>query len=167
MTSRDGPESLPAKGDHPEVVREWRFERGGWIIIALLLALGLAGAFGGGPLSHATVRGGGDALVVQYERIARHSAPITMIVDIAGAPDSIARLTLDRQFLEGLEVDAIVPQPIETRSTSTHVEFQFRRDSPNTSLHVVVGLTPVTIGVRRTAVSTDAASVALTQVVLP
>lgn len=48
-----------------------RIERGGYVVLALLIAAGLSGLLGRGPLSHCTTRSAASDLVIDHEPIAR------------------------------------------------------------------------------------------------
>ncbi|HPO58399.1 MAG TPA: hypothetical protein PLV53_06100 [Anaerolineaceae bacterium] len=57
MTKEENFSGLQVDQDMPFQEKEWTAERAGWIIGLLLLLAGLAGLFGGGPLSRAAPPG--------------------------------------------------------------------------------------------------------------
>jgi hypothetical protein len=106
-----------AVGEDLEFQRAWwRFERGIWIFFVLIIIADLAGAFGRGPLAHASMRAPGDSMNVQYERVERTGTPSMMTVTLgAGAVhDGVARLFISDSVVSGLGAQRIVPQPSST-----------------------------------------------------
>src|SRR5690242_8532320 len=84
--------------------REWRIERIGWAVMAVLLAAGLLGLLGYGPLSQARA-GEPGTLSVTYDRLQRASAPSEYHFTVAPslARDGELRLRFDDTLLD--EVD--------------------------------------------------------------
>ncbi|HTU90761.1 MAG TPA: hypothetical protein VMF69_11850 [Gemmataceae bacterium] len=63
-------------GCDPEFERRWwRIQRIIWGILVLLLLAGVAGVFGHGPLSEATIHPSGSQLQVRYDPLARRETP--------------------------------------------------------------------------------------------
>ena len=77
--------------------REWRFERIGWGVIALVLVAGSVGLFGDGRLASASASTTAGGAVVHYERVVRHGAPseISLRLAPAAGADTIAIVSLD------------------------------------------------------------------------
>src|SRR5688572_26815794 len=87
---------------------EWWCERAGWLLIAVLLILALAGAFGRGSLSHRTADAGPGE--VRYERFLRRDSPADLEVTLPTSRDE-PRLWIDRAYLKAVGIDSIVPRP--------------------------------------------------------
>lgn len=88
--------------------RIWFVQRVLWAALAVVLAAGVAGAFGAGPLSRGVARSA-SGLAVEYERFLRVGAPTLMHVHVAGAGEE-ARLWVNAGFAREFDVDSIVPE---------------------------------------------------------
>lgn len=79
--------------------REWRLERLGWAIIALVIVLGMAGVFGEGPLAkrRAESTQAGAAFAADYERLNRmdHVSLLVVHVEAPGATGDELNLSFD------------------------------------------------------------------------
>jgi|SRR5687768_10094304 hypothetical protein len=108
--------------------REWRLQRIGWAVLALVAAAALLGAFGRGPLAHAEAMSAEGTVHVSYERIARMHSPVrlefTIAPGLAGA-DGRVRLWLDRRYAEQLEITGIQPEPAEVSVTPALLVYHF------------------------------------------
>lgn len=92
--------------------REWKAERIGWVLMLLLVIGTLAGLFGRGPLSHASV--GSESLKLEYERFTRHASPTELTVRLGpgvAEKDGKARVRLGREFMQGVRIERIIPEP--------------------------------------------------------
>jgi hypothetical protein len=147
--------------------QEWRFERSGWATIALLVAAALAGLFGDGPITHATSRSG--AAAIEYDRTVRYGTSATFALSLppAAGGDTMATVSLDRAFLDDVDVDHIVPEPVETRASATLVEYHFRRTEARAPLRVEFAVKATSIGARHARVGTSLGPIVFRQFVLP
>jgi len=91
--------------------RLWKVQRVTRGIALLLMGLGLAGAFGGGPLSHATASQGGSS--IEYERISYRDTSQTYRLRFTRelAPSGKARVWFDRETLKRIKLEEVIPQP--------------------------------------------------------
>jgi hypothetical protein len=105
--------------------RLWRIQRIGRVIAVLLLALGLAGAFGGGPLSHHSASSGGCS--VEYERIGYRATPQEYRFKLAPevARPGKVRVSFDTEALSRMQLEQIVPEPTTTRLKADGILFEF------------------------------------------
>jgi len=105
---------------------EWRFERTGWILMALLLVAGLLGLLGYGPLSKAQA-GMPGTLTVAYDRLQRASAPTEYRFQVAPslARRGELRLRFDDALLDEIEVNSILPEPLRMQAGPGYTEFVF------------------------------------------
>lgn len=123
--------------------REWRFQRFGWLVFALLILLGLSGALGRGPLAMATI--GNDVLRIEYERILRHAAISDMKITVgpsAAAADSTFRLYLSADYLARFDVQNILPQPVASGYRGDMAWFEFERTDATRPALIVVHTKP-------------------------
>jgi hypothetical protein len=95
--------------------REWRAERTGWAIMAAVVLLSLIGLFGDGPISQATQVGEGGCQLT-YERFTRNTSSSVIMV---GLPENSiqkgqASFWIDRDYLDGIQIDDISPEPDST-----------------------------------------------------
>lgn len=107
--------------------RSWKFQRAGRFLMALLVVLALLGLFGGGPLSNATAGGEGAKLSIEYSRFARLSGTSTLRLRLApgAATGGEAKIRISREFLDGVQVDTITPEPTESEAGEEHTIFTF------------------------------------------
>jgi hypothetical protein len=105
--------------------RLWKVQRVMRTIAVLLMVLGLAGGFGGGPLSHATAAQGGSS--VEYERIAYRGTPQTYRLKLTRelAPAGKVRVWFDRETLRRMKLTGIVPEPGGTLLAADRTIFEF------------------------------------------
>ena len=105
--------ALDLEQDAGAVRRTWRFERIGWGVIAVAIIGGLAGAFGDGPLSSASVVSADRRVGVQFERVVRYNAPSTLEVRLAPdrVGDTIVTVSLDTAYVRAVEVHHFSDQP--------------------------------------------------------
>ena len=98
--------------------KTWRVQRVGWIVMALLVAAGLAGAFARGPLSRAEAEGPG--LRIEYERFERYQAPSEIRVRLApeAVVDGSVALMLDGDYADRVPVERIDPAPERSAPTA-------------------------------------------------
>lgn len=114
--------------------RWWTVERICYPVFALLILGGLAGVFGRGPLSRASVGSEGIGPRVDYERFARFRTPTLMLVHAGGDADSTVRVRVTGSMTERLPVSRIVPQPAEQIPVSGGQEYIWHAAaSPDTS----------------------------------
>ncbi len=93
--------------------REWLVERVGWAAMALLILAGLLGLLGGGPLARATAGDRGGPVWLEYDRFERYRSPATLRLHLSARqwPEGRARVRLSREYLEGVQVERVVPEP--------------------------------------------------------
>lgn len=134
---------------HPRFQRrEWAAQRLGWIVMFGLLAAGMAGAFGRGPLASASAGEAGDPLRLDYERTVRHRAPTTLRVHLApgAARDGRVRLGVSRDYLRAMELTRAVPEPEAVEAAGEDYVFTFRVTDPERSSTIVLDLEPESYG---------------------
>ena len=110
---RDEARSIQIEEDLTFQGHQMRFERIGWTVLGVLLVASLLGLLGQGPLSGATAGDEGDPIRVNYGRLERKSNPTTVTVELApeAASEGEARVWIDRDWVNGVLIDSVVPEP--------------------------------------------------------
>lgn len=128
-------------------LREWRFERIGWVAMLAAAVAALLGAFGRGPLSGAEA-GAGTPLRVQYERFLRHNSPAPIELEVApgGAGDSVVRVWIDHEYLREFDIDHIIPEPVHSEAAPGRTVYAFARSDVSRPARITFGLIPQGFG---------------------
>lgn len=119
-------------------------------MMLLVTVAALLGLFGRGPLSSARLGTDGSPLRAEYERFLRLHAPSKLIVYIGAAavrPDSTAEFSLDRNWLDQMQIKSITPEPERTRAAGDHVTYTFRVDPSATAVRLTFELETRSLGV--------------------
>ena len=95
----------------------WRFERVGWYVLLVVVALTLLGLFSRGPLSSTSATSAQGDLSVEYERFHRSGGANPMVIEVRGQPGQTVTVVLGRALMEGFSVDSIQPQPVNSMGT--------------------------------------------------
>jgi hypothetical protein len=132
--------------------REWRVQRVGWVLLALLCGAALAGLLGPGPLSNKQAGKIGSELYIEYDRYIRHEAPYTIKVYCRPEPADEFTLSLDRAFIENAEIKQIQPEPKETTAAGDKYLFHFNAKEASDQL-VTFHFEPDTFGEISSAVT--------------
>lgn len=100
-----------------------RVRRVGWAILCLLWFAALAGTFGSGPLSETAASG--PELRVELERFIRSAAPQDLVVRLSPGVARSVRLGIDRGYLEGQQIESVLPEPESIVSGPDRLIFTF------------------------------------------
>jgi hypothetical protein len=120
--------SLEIEDDRHFRRRDWAFQRAGMFLMAVLLALVLAGLTGSGPLARGTAAGG--QLTVHFDRFCRRQTPTVLRVETAPeAQASLVVLSLDNSIASAFHVDRVTPQPETVTAGSDNTRYVFRAAS--------------------------------------
>lgn len=116
--------------------RSWKYQRTGWAVMGLIAFLALAGLLGRGPLSDSRAGGAEGGLEVEYERLGRRNAPQTLRFHVASQPDPEGkiRLSIDREYLESIEIDTIAPEPESVQGGPDRHTFEFAAPGGETTI---------------------------------
>jgi len=130
----------------------WIVQRIGWTAMALIAMAGLLGLLGRGPISSAAVESGDRRIRVQYDRFERHEAPttFTITVDRRSGAERAARVWITREWLAGMRIDTVTPEPAAVEADSDRLIYTFRTPEPDAPLAITFHAQPQQIG-RRTA----------------
>lgn len=104
--------------------RNWRAQRVGWTLLGVLIAAGLAGLLGRGPLSNVNAHGG-KGLEVEYERFVRHGAQTDVRVRVTQPPAGHVRIAISRAYLDSLNLQQVVPSPTQVQSSGDYLVYVF------------------------------------------
>ncbi len=161
--------ALDLEQDAGAVRRTWRFERIGWGVIAVAIIGGLAGAFGDGPLSSASVVSADRRVGVQFERVVRYNAPSTLEVRLAPdrVGDTIVTVSLDTAYVRAVEVVRVAPEPVRVRASPDRVEYHLLRPDPARPMTITFAIQAGTPGRHRVRLGTTSGTVEFDQLVLP
>jgi hypothetical protein len=131
--------------------REWDVQRVGWIAIALVMLAAALGLFGRGPLARASAgsHAAGSPLTLEYERFLRKHSSTSLVVQLApnATPDGLARVWIDRTYVDRVEIDETVPRPSNVSADADRVVYTFHLDDPARAARVVFELQPDDKGV--------------------
>jgi hypothetical protein len=150
--------------------RDQRAQRIGRVAMALVVAGGLAGVFGGGLLSGSSVRAADGRVSVEYDRVARHGAqqPLRIHIEPRAPGDSTVDLWIDQRYMHGLVVREISPAPAESRAGDRRLIYRFRLADPSRSATFVFQAEADELWLRHGAVGiVNGDSVRFRQFVLP
>lgn len=106
--------------------REWAMQRVGWVIIAAIVVLALAGLFGDGPLSDASVSSR-EAGSIAYERYTRDGARTTLTItpSATALQGNVVRVAIPSAYLQSFSVEEITPEPTQARMSGEDVIYEF------------------------------------------
>jgi hypothetical protein len=127
--------------------REWRFQRIGWVGMALVLLAGVLGAFGRGALSHARA---GDSRIfgAEYSRVIRHGATdeLTIFVGPGLQADSAIHIAISRAYLAEFAIEDVQPEPTTQHQSGDYTVYEFLRADPRMPLRVNIQMRPNNYG---------------------
>jgi hypothetical protein len=126
--------------------RKWgRFERMIWITFGCIMALGLCGFLGRGPLNKKNVQLA-DGTQIKYERVLRYKTPGVVELQLPVSSGS-AELRLSKTEIEKLGLKQITPQPSTNMSSENSATYRFQPADPTTrTLLVQLALEPASVG---------------------
>lgn len=161
--------SLELEQDLDAQRREWRFERAGWCVIAVVMGAALLGLFGDGPLARVGRSSARGDLSIEYDRVARSGAESHLAIRLGPDPsgDTLATVVVGRELLEAVDVERITPEPLDSRASATEVLYRFRRADPRQPIVIDVAGSPARVGPLHGAIRAAGGGVELHQFVLP
>lgn len=128
MSRDDEPSGASLVGEDPRPhEREWRVERVGWVVMALVVLLGLLGFWGSGVLSTVTTTSADGRLSVSYERFVRTIGQTSIVVhaDRGSARGGTLQLSVDQPCLASYQVQSMQPEPTVTTAVGDRLVFEF------------------------------------------
>ena len=171
MDTKDAPAGFEVDQDLAFQRRQWRAERVGWAVMALVILAALAGLLGPGPLNEATAGEPGDPVSVEYQRFPRHAAP-EMLVKVNLGPDATrdreVRLWVDRTYVDHFRIERIEPEPERVEAGADRLTYVFRVSEPGRPTAVQFHMEPDGYGRQHARLGLDGGpEVAFTQFVYP
>jgi hypothetical protein len=126
--------------------RLWAMQRLGWLAMALVVALALAGLFSQGPLSRTTASGAGGRITVEAERFLRNAAATSITVGLE--PEAAeTTLRIGGDFADAFVVDAVQPQPSRATGTAEGLQLSFEAPADGARLVVRLAVRPDRLGI--------------------
>jgi hypothetical protein len=108
--------------------REWRVQRVGWTLWALVVLAALVGLFGPGPLSSAESSTPDHSLTVQFDRFLHCKNPTTLELMIDPESDAGAvRINVSQSLLDALRIVRIEPEPERRELAKDGIIYTFAR----------------------------------------
>ena len=146
------PEGCDSDADHRFHRNEWRIQRVGWVMVALFLAMAVAGLFGNGPLSRVHADNGAGRL--DYQRFTRYGLSTDLVVTpAAGAHHDVIRVEISGDYLEAFHVEHVTPDPVAMRLAGPNIVYEFASGAPGASISF--HLTPQRLWRRSATVTID------------
>jgi hypothetical protein len=109
--------TLQVDADEMVQRRRRRAARVGWVALGGIVASGLAGLLGPGPVSR-TVTVSADGLVTaEHHRIAHHEADDSLVLRVApqAVDDGRLHIELGGSWVDGVDLQSMSPEPIDQR----------------------------------------------------
>ena len=108
--------------------RSWIVQRVGWLVFALVILLAALGLFGDGILSDAKAGQEEGALWLEYPRFERFEDEFQMRVHAneGAVADSEIRIHLDQNYLNGVEVKSVSPEPDSELLDANGITYVFK-----------------------------------------
>ena len=150
--------------------RSWVVQRIGWMFFGLIMLAAMLGFLGGGPLSAGTAGSDTGPLQVQYGRFVRHRAPTQMEIKLRGSAvqGDEARVWVDREYLNGVELQNVVPEPDSVAAGSDRIVYVFKLRQAGEPASVVFDIMPDQDGLRTARVGLEGGEeLSFTQFVFP
>jgi hypothetical protein len=131
--------------------RSWTIERIGWVVMAIVGLAALIGVLGPGPLSETTAGEPDGPLWLEYSRLGRFSAPLTLRVHLgpSAGQQRLARIWLSREYLEGVQVERVTPHAAEVEAGPEQLTYVFPVRDPSRETAVTFSLKAQQIGRQR------------------
>lgn len=108
--------------------RWWKFEGVMWWLIAGILLLNFAGAFGRGPLAHARISN--EAMVVKYDRVERTGTPSILVVQLQPQVfGNRVKFHVSQSFVEELGTRRVIPSPSDTAIGNGGLTYTFSTET--------------------------------------
>jgi hypothetical protein len=148
--------------------RLWRFERAGFLAMALIVVVAVLGLFGPGLLGPARASSG--ALSIEYPRFARAKSPFCLRVRLSPADATRGhevRLSISAQYLSYMSVERVTPQPKSVVLGSERVTFAFARDGTSGPVDLAFDLKARSCCAVRGTIGLADTTVGLQQLVYP
>ncbi len=126
--------------------RTWKVQRHAWAGMGLIVVAALSGLFGVGPLSRGEVGDEAGPLAIRYPRFGRLGASTPLEFRFRPGPSGEARIWLDVDFLDAIQIEGIEPEPVRVEAAEGRSAYVFRAISPGRPTRATFHLRPDRIG---------------------
>lgn len=109
--------------------REWLFERCGWTVLITFILAAVAGLFGSGLFSQATVQTSDNSISLTYSRILRWQTPHFLEVEFRGEGQT-REIKISNELMKAWSIQKVVPQPDTVTPGGQHTTYQFSGEGP-------------------------------------
>ncbi len=148
--------------------RSWRLQRVCWMAMAIIIAAGLLGLLGSGPLARGSIASRDGMLQLVYPRLGRLGAPCRLEVHLRAASSDEVRIWLSNAYLDAIPIERVEPPPIRVEAGPDRSAYVVRLGGPAGTAVATFTLRPVRIGRVEAEVSLDdGAAVGFGQFVYP
>lgn len=105
---------------------EWKLQRVGWALMALVLLATALGLLGDGPLAHASAGDAASGLAVEYQRVERRHSTSEITLEVVNpSPGEPLRLHLPSDYLADIGMREIIPPPTSTYLVGNEAVFEY------------------------------------------
>lgn len=94
---------------------EARAERAGWLVMLATVVAAVLGLFGNGLIGYAENVSPDGRVAVRFDRFLRLGAPAEVVVEMKRVPPGSLDLAVDRQYLDGMNIERVTPTPASVR----------------------------------------------------
>src|SRR5919199_717735 len=128
--------------------RTWTVQRIGWVGIALIALASLLGLFGPGLLGRSVAGDRQSSLWMEYSRFERSKgeAMLRIYLGPLSAPENKARLWVSREYLDGVQLRQVTPEPESVEAGPDRMTFVFRLSDPGRPTAVTFYVEPEKVG---------------------
>jgi hypothetical protein len=159
---------IPSEATFEE--KEWKLERFGWAVMALMIVAGALGLLGGEGLLNTIRLGSPDERVwVEYPRVVRSQAPFELKIYSAAEPSFIGATTvhINKSYADTFIVESASPTVLQHYITPSVISYDFAtpQDGPAS---IILRVKPTTFGLKHATISVEGAgSQTFRQIILP
>ncbi|SHJ64361.1 hypothetical protein SAMN02745194_03036 [Roseomonas rosea] len=147
--------------------RVWRFQRIGWGAMALVVLLGMAGVFGGGPLAQASARSADGAIEAEWEWIERIGRDSQLRIRGLAPHRGPLELRLEGGLAGPVEISGIEPQPAGESRAPGRIWLRFDPPPEGERAEILLKLRSSRPGIVSGQLAIGEAAIPLRLVVLP
>lgn len=124
--------------------RDWKAERVGWVVLLAVVLVAALGLFGHGPVSWTSRSSDDGSLEVSFERFGRRGGTQELVVraDASSAAGGVWQLEISTDYIHGVTVDTLSPEPDSVESAPGSVRYTFVQADPRAPLEAVFSMTP-------------------------
>jgi len=118
---------LEIEQDHKFQKTSWKLQKAGTIFIILVILTALTGLIGSGPLSFRKINH--ENISIEYPAITRFSHPEQIKIRIYNPEGDTIKLLISRSYLSEVNIDGIIPEPVEESVYMDYIQFSFLLDN--------------------------------------